>query len=392
MRRLFTYFFLLVSILSNAQNPSCLKAVKAINTDSLTHLLLSLTGRKSVSIAQKTSIITSRNAYHKDNQLATNYLYEQCEKLGYQVMYNPFGTARNNIIAYKQGTRTSKEVYMICAHYDCVGTSTKPFQGADDNASGSAAVLEAARVLKDYQFPYTIAFAFWDEEELGLIGSSAFAPWGPLDWFIQGVINLDMIAYDGDNDNLVNIHVYPTKTSIAFGEQVLSCNTLYETALNPVIINPGTRASDHFSFSVKNITAIGLTEDYGPDFNPHWHLPSDCIENCHIPYFYKMTHLATAAICHIAADGVNVGITERINALNWSIYPNPATNEIYIRGIDENENYQLRITDLCGKEVLAANVQANKALSIQDITPSGIYFVSITQNKKTYTQKISIIK
>lgn len=373
----------------SAQNTACQKATDAVSADSLAHLLLSLTGRKPVMVQNQAALITSRNAYHKDNALAADYLYKQCTRLGYQVMYNQFGTDGNNIIAYKPGTRNGKEVYMLCAHYDCVGTKNKPFQGADDNASGSAAVLEAARVLKDYQFPFTVAFAFWDEEEEGLLGSDAFSPWGPLEWFIQGVINMDMIAYDGNNDSLANIHVYPTRTSLTFGQQVLSCNTLYSAGLNPVIINPGTRASDHFSFSVKNVTAIGLTEDYGPDFNPNWHLLSDSIENCHIPYFYKMTKLATAALCHISADGENIAVTEITHPV-ISVYPNPANAQINIEGIPMP--YQLNITDALGKQLLQTTIQNEKSLLLPDNTSNGIYFMTIIQNNHTFQQKITITK
>lgn len=381
--------FIMCLLNVKAQNIACQKAIDAISVDSLTHLLLSLTGRKPVIVENQSTVITSRNAYHKDNAIATNYLYEQCTQLGYQVMYNPFGTDGNNVIAYKLGTRSTKEVYMLCAHYDCVGSKNKPFQGADDNASGSVALLEAARVLRNYQFPFTVALAFWDEEEEGLLGSDAFSPWGPLDWFIQGVINLDMIAYDGNNDSLANIHVYPTKTSLAFGQQVLSCNTLYTTGLDPVIINPGTRASDHFSFSVKNVTAVGLTEDYGPDFNPNWHMLSDSIENCHLPYFYRMTRLATAAICHISANGENIAVAE-IKPILISVYPNPASSQINIEGLQTS--YQVNITDALGKQVLQTTVQTNKPLFIPDHVNNGIYFITLTQNNHTYQQKITIIK
>ncbi len=62
------------------------------------------------------------------------------------------------------------EKYMICAHYDTVADHC-----ADDNASGTAIVMEAARILHNYEFPYTIVYALWDQEEIGLIGSSYYA-------------------------------------------------------------------------------------------------------------------------------------------------------------------------------------------------------------------------
>ena len=75
--------------------------------------------------------------------------------------------------------------------------------GADDNASGCAAILETARILEPYQFDRTIVYAFWDEEEIGLYGSEDYASGASENSIdIKAVVNLDMIAWDEDNDRL----------------------------------------------------------------------------------------------------------------------------------------------------------------------------------------------
>lgn len=67
--------------------------------------------------------------------------------------------------------------------------------GADDNASGAAVVLEAARLLSSIQTPYTIIFALWDEEEIGLIGSANYARHAVQSGEqILGIVNMDMLG------------------------------------------------------------------------------------------------------------------------------------------------------------------------------------------------------
>ena len=86
---------------------------------------------------------------------------------------------------------------IVCAHYDSTSTqATTHAPGADDNASGTAAVMEMARVLAGYQFDYTIKFIAFSAEEWGLYGSRHYAQAAKQRGEqIVGVVNLDMIGY-----------------------------------------------------------------------------------------------------------------------------------------------------------------------------------------------------
>ncbi len=372
-----------------SQNLDCVKALQKISLDSLTSKLQVLVGKKNINIDGADKKITSRYAYHADNVFAEKYLFEECKNLGYEVFKNTFSDNGGNIIAYKTGNKSPKEVYMICAHYDCVGSSRNPFQGADDNASGCAAVLEAARVLKNYQFPFTIAFAFWDEEELGLLGSAAFAPMGPYEWFIQGVINLDMIAYDSNNDSLVNIHVFPTNSSIQLGQTVKNCNSWYGIGLNPVIINPGTQDSDNFSFSRRNVTAMAITEDYGPDFNPHWHKLSDSLENCNIDYFFKTTKLAISSICHLAANNESVGIKNNSLIKQSSFDLLFVGKNLIIKGLDSEKLIKIKIYNLMG-QLLQETYIENEIIPLNFEVNNEIYLLFLESDNLNYTFKFKL--
>ncbi|MEM9356290.1 MAG: M28 family peptidase [Pseudomonadota bacterium] len=77
-----------------------------------------------------------------------------------------------NVVGIKRGTKSPNTLVVLSAHYDSTDRSCP---GADDNATGTAALLESARVLSSTNHDRTLVLACWDEEERGLIGSQAFA-------------------------------------------------------------------------------------------------------------------------------------------------------------------------------------------------------------------------
>jgi Zn-dependent M28 family amino/carboxypeptidase len=91
-------------------------------------------------------------------------------ELGYDVERQLYGTGVN-VIGVRPGTTLPAERVVISAHYDSVLNCL----GADDNGSGVAGTLEAARVLSVQKHARTLVVACWDEEERGLIGSKAYA-------------------------------------------------------------------------------------------------------------------------------------------------------------------------------------------------------------------------
>jgi hypothetical protein len=357
-KRFFRFVSVLVGVVCSmgsvsAQEAMCQDAITHVSQDSLVNFIKEVTGRKQVMISGQLQTIESRYAFHPGNDLAATYLKEKCESYGFRIEDIPYSNTGRNIVAYKKGTVLDKQAYILCAHYDCVGSSTVPFQGADDNASGVAALLEAARVLHSVSFPYTIVLAFWDEEEIGLVGSKAFAPDGPVGyWDVKGVINLDMIGWDGNNDSLAMIHTMPVGNSTDLALKMAELNRKYGTALNTVIKNPGEKNTDQQSFWLAGATAIGLTEDYDHDFNPNWHAWSDSLERMHLPYFTNVSRLAIAAICDLAATGIVTGNME-ISKENLMIYPNPAHDILMVHATYRMRGATLSVYDLAGAKVIS---------------------------------------
>jgi putative aminopeptidase FrvX len=89
---------------------------------------------------------------------------------GFAVERHAYGTGVN-VVGTREGGSAKDERVVVSAHYDHIADC----EGADDNASGIAGVIEVARVLAQGRYDRTLVVACWDEEEWGLAGSAAYA-------------------------------------------------------------------------------------------------------------------------------------------------------------------------------------------------------------------------
>jgi hypothetical protein len=145
-------------------------------------------------------------------------------------------------------------------------------------------------------------YALWDEEEQGLVGSAYFANQASAAGdSILGVINLDMIAYDSNNDGKFEIHTRSVGTSLELKDEILDVNATYNIGVVPIIKNPGSTYSDHASFWNRGYGAILLIED-GNDFHPYYHTINDKIQYFNIPYFHKLSKLSIGTLTKLALN------------------------------------------------------------------------------------------
>ena len=286
---------------SYPQSPIIQSIIDETNLDSLLMFVEELSGEVSTLIGGTPYTILSRNKYQPGNDKAADYIEQKLEYYGLEVHNQSFGSVGRNVYGIQTGTEYPNQKYIICAHYDDMPSGTIA-PGADDNASGTAAVLEAARVLTQYLSEYTIIYALWDEEEYGLIGSAYYAQLAQAAGdSILGVINLDMIAYDSDNDNVGEIHIRPIANSLNLKDLMVGVNTNYSIGMNPIIINPGTTASDQASFWNNGYGALLLIEEYyGGDFNAYYHSVNDLITHFNQQYYLKMSQTSIGSIATLA--------------------------------------------------------------------------------------------
>ena len=371
--------------------------IKQIELDSLVYYLRNVSGEDSVVINGEDTIISHR-VDNWGNDLAANYLKETLEGFGLTTYEQEYNSTGKNVYAIQKGTVYPDEYYMICSHYDAVS-----FYCADDNGSGTAAVLEMARLFSGFEFEYSIIYAFWDEEEEGLIGSKYYAKAAATEGeIIHAVINLDMISWDGDDDMVVEIHSSYEAASDSFANYIVEINNLYELELETSILLPGTNASDHSAFWRNGYPAALIIEEYyGGDFNPYYHTQADRISILDMPYFHEMTKLASAVLASkaIPDDGTSIKKEElfQIGGIYLTNSPNPFNKQTTINYYLQNESFvQISLVNSLGKvltvldEGLIQSGNHKIQLQVGDL-PKGMYLLCLKTPNGTLLRKIIII-
>jgi hypothetical protein len=115
----------------------------------------------------------------------------------------------------------------------------------------------------------------------------------------MGVVNLDMIAWDSNNNNVADLHTRSVGTSLSLKDKMVEMNNLYNLGLTLNIKNPGSTYSDHAAFWAYNYGAILLIED-GNDFNNYYHTTNDKVQYFNQPYYLKMSKAAISTLSVLA--------------------------------------------------------------------------------------------
>ena len=234
------------------------------------------------SIFNNIALLEQMERYTYDNNLeCVNHLISDFDINGIDTIYlqNYKQGWLPNIIAIKYGTLFPDSIYILGGHYDSY-ISGAP--GADDNASGTSAVIEAARILSGYAFEKTIMFVLFSGEEIGRCGSDAFADSVANNNIeISSMINLDMISYVNDRDDL-SVSICVNNLSIDLMDRYVNSLTLYVKDLKYEVDSTSmiVSAGDHSSFWNNNIPAIMLIDEidiFSDNFNNYIHTNNDTL-------------------------------------------------------------------------------------------------------------------
>lgn len=285
---LLSFFIVTFSV----QSQSISQLMNEVRLDSLTKKVNELTGEISTVVNGNT--VTIINRQQANNDVAADYIKQKFEELdNLTITDQAFNTNGRNIIATQLGKTNPGNIYIVCAHYDSVADYC-----ASDNASGTAAVLEIARMLSTQCTDNTIVYALWDEEEIGLRGANFYAGQAAANGDnILGVLNIDMMGYDGNDDNDFDIDVRNIANSIAMKDDIISVlNTPeYGFSLNVNVVNPGTAASDHSRFWANGFSAVLVGEAWSiNDETPFYHTSGDRLATLNLPYYHELTKLIFA--------------------------------------------------------------------------------------------------
>ncbi len=265
--------------------------------------IASLSGEQPVMVGGQE--VTIRNRYTNGGegiQHATRWAYERFVSAGLAPTYQFWKDDTNpNVIAEQPGWRP-QGIYMVAAHLDNILLSDpRPpvAYGADDNASGSAAVLIAAGILNQAGCSQTLRYALFTGEEQGLYGSHAYAQ-RAADDPIRGVLNLDMIGWNSDDHPEMDLYARAgNEADLYLADFYPRVVAAYRLNLAPEVIANGMRQSDHASFWDVGIPAILAIEDM-EDFNPRYHTPGDRLAELDGDFLANVIKASIGVLAHLA--------------------------------------------------------------------------------------------
>ncbi len=235
---------------------------------------------------------------------AVNWTFNKLDSFGLDVFKQNFTFEEgesSNVIAELPGTdpQLEPQTYILGAHLDSINSEgeNESAPGADDNGSGIALMLEAARILSQYEFDRTIRFAAWGAEELGLHGSSYYASnIDPEEEDLRGKFNYDMVGYTDEENEAITLHandhsrwMLDYQKDVA-GSYKVGINFTYE-------YNSEETRSDHASFWEEGYDAALAIES---EFNPYYHSEEDTLDKLTISQITKLTKHAVATVAHLA--------------------------------------------------------------------------------------------
>jgi len=307
-----------------------------------------------------------------------------------------------NVVGTRQGTISDQQV-VICGHFDCTsGDPNNLAPGADDNASGTAAVLEAARVLGFDFFEKTIKFVCFSGEEQGLYGSGEYATESRLAGDdIVGVINFDMIGYE--NVAPEDIDVIGNGASEWLVDFTIDCAGAYVPALPTLkIIDASVSSSDHSSFWNAGYDALLGIEDRGVPY-PYYHTVNDTLGNLNMVFATDVTRMGIATVAELAVPDSAAAVPGGGRVSVTNVYPNPFRASTRISfALSRRGAVAAGVYDVEGRLVktLAGSVFPAGAHELEwdgsdaggrRVSP-GIYFTKIETGGRTLSSKVVVLR
>ena len=273
-------------------DPRIAAAVAAVSPDQVAASIRALEG------------FGSRYATTSNLAAAANYLADEFRRRGLTTEYEDFTFSSanhpaSNIVATLPGRASPREVVIVCAHYDSYSDGRPSIApGADDNASGTAAVMEAARVLASIPFDFTVRFVAFSAEEWGLYGSIYHARQAKSRGErVVAVVNLDMIGYVDTAPE--ELEVIANDDSEWLADRFSAVAGAYTSLPVRKSVNASSRGSDNAPFWDQGYSALECIEDL-PLTNPYYHKTTDRFETLDMEFATAVTRAAVATVGDLA--------------------------------------------------------------------------------------------
>jgi len=326
------------------------------------------------------------------------------------IYFNWSGTYSRQVYMNRPGYVHPETIVVIGGHIDDVNNP-----GADDNATGTVATIEAARVMKNYDFELTARFCAFTGEEQGLLGSDTMASYfyrrGDR---IKAMLNYDMIGHVDISPESLDIHGRSGTADDWLMNFVKAAADTY-TTVKVELDKSNLWASDHSSFWNCGWTAICGIEDY-PLHNPVYHTQGDTIGTGDYAgvndtlWFVNCVRSAVAAFAlmcrpfrsNSAVDDWPPGQEPERIALA-PVRPNPSTGVVSIRFyLPRAEEFSIGVYDRAGRLVKefpdnylpigGHEILWNGRSDRGDPMPAGVYFVRINSGNEVQTAILVLVR
>jgi Tol biopolymer transport system component len=298
------------------------------------------------------SRLGSKHISQPGNARAVDYLHQAYASFGYTPEHQWFtvgargqrpggGTRTANVVATLKGTENPDLIYVVSSHFDSVPAGP----GADDNTSGTAALLEAARALADTPLPATIVFASLTGEEAGLLGSREFVRLAAeRTWRIAGALNNDMIGWAGESGRMDNTIRYsnPGIRDIQHGAAFLFTDLiLYDAKYY--------RGTDAAAFYESWGDIVGGIGSYPVLGNPNYHQATDLLETINFRQVAETAKVTAATLIYLASSpsrltDLRATRTGRGIELTWTPSPEAGVTTYIVAYGPDTSPFQRRLT------------------------------------------------
>lgn len=361
--------------IAQAFDPFIQDQVDALSYDSL---LLNLQDFEDLGIKS----ISSQEIAETAEWIINKYEYWGYDHIELDTFYMS-GQTLYNIVITKTGTLYPDEYIIIDGHYD---TYNGP--GVNDNGSGTAIVLETARILKDIPTEYSVKFIHFSAEELGLIGSTHYVQNTvvPEDLNIRLVFNIDQVGgVAGEVNNTITCERDESAPSAnnaassAITDTLASLTEMYSTLETYISYAYG---SDYVPFMQSGYVVTGF---YEYNESPYTHSINDSLSNIDVEYVYEICKSSLAAALYFSnAFDENTSIDLLSENAAIKVYPNPFEISFEVKNTNKNP-ILFSIYNLQGKELLNYTINANSKNELKPPLNKGFYVYIISdKNGKQY--------
>ena len=299
----------------------------------------------------------------------------------------------DNVIAIQWGTKTPNEFVICGAHYDSWNADgddpdTIRSPGADDNASGVAGILETARILSHYTFDRSIIYANWCAEEIGLIGSAAYAhDMAEQRMDIVGYFNLDMTGYLEEGSD-IHVNLMFTSQDSLIGEYCFNFSHIYFPEMRIWQDWLAWGDSDYSSFNRNGYAAVHPFEDVRAS-SPFIHTRNDILGLSvnNLEQAKRFTELNLGTVATLA--GLNNFKVSETEETKVALYPNPAKETVNIVAEDDIQN--VTVVNLMGQTVARHETHGTRRfVLVTNDYPSGVYLLKIATKKGIATRRLVV--